>query len=180
MTMHNTKAPNQQSVPAALTLSQAAAQAPDQVLGLLSSGPQGLSSAQAASRLAANGPNVLPSRKVTWVMVLWRQMKSPILLLLVVAAVGNGMVCAHEAREARGKERRPKRTVVPGQIGEPVDRACEACRECTLVVAEDVDRKSFRGQNRRARMGTKVLLEKCRSASRGIRRLPQVKAAELR
>ncbi len=87
MTMHNTKAPNQQSVPAALTLSQAAAQAPDQVLGLLSSGPQGLSSAQAASRLAANGPNVLPSRKVTWVMVLWRQVKSPILLLLVVAAV---------------------------------------------------------------------------------------------
>lgn len=30
---------------------------------------------------------MLPSRKVTWVMVLWRQMKSPILLLLVVAAV---------------------------------------------------------------------------------------------
>ena len=43
MTMHNTKAPNQQSVPAALTLSQADAQAPDQVLGLMSSSPKGLS-----------------------------------------------------------------------------------------------------------------------------------------
>ena len=84
MTMHNTKAPNQQSVGSADPVT-GGAQARTS-LGAPVVRPQGLSSSEAASRLAANGPTCCrPQGDVG--MVLWRQVKSPILLLLVVAAV---------------------------------------------------------------------------------------------
>jgi len=50
--------------------------------------PRGLSSAEAARLLAEHGPNeIRPRRAATRLRVLWRQLRSPLVLLLVFAAV---------------------------------------------------------------------------------------------
>ncbi len=59
----------------------------DEVLGRLSSSVKGLSTVEAEARLAKVGPNALgDERSATRLRVLWNQLKSPLLLLLVFAA----------------------------------------------------------------------------------------------
>jgi Mg2+-importing ATPase len=54
----------------------------------LASGPNGLTTADAIARLARHGPNRIRERRdVTRLDVLWRQLRSPLLLLLVFAAL---------------------------------------------------------------------------------------------
>jgi Mg2+-importing ATPase len=56
----------------------------------LSSGPDGLTTSEAVTRLARYGPNRLRVRRdVTRFDVLWRQLRSPLLLLLVFAAIAS-------------------------------------------------------------------------------------------
>ncbi|MBN9191606.1 magnesium-translocating P-type ATPase [Microbacterium sp.] len=70
----------------ALPLRGAAAQDADEVLRSLGARPAGLSTAEAATRRAAGGPNVLrPHRARPW-RVLGRQLRSPVLILLFVTA----------------------------------------------------------------------------------------------
>ena len=60
---------------------------PAEVMGHLASGPAGLSSAEAARRLAQYGPNELREQgQLSRARVLWNQLRSPLLLLLVFAA----------------------------------------------------------------------------------------------
>ena len=62
------------------------------VARLLSSGPGGLSSADAAARLREHGPNtVREHRPLSRVVVLLNQVRSPLLLLLVFAAAASAM-----------------------------------------------------------------------------------------
>ncbi|NBW72846.1 MAG: hypothetical protein EBR26_00305 [Microbacteriaceae bacterium] len=53
---------------------------------------QGLSSAEAKLRLTKYGPNAVSARSITWYSVLFRQFRSPILLLLIVAAAISGLL----------------------------------------------------------------------------------------
>jgi Mg2+-importing ATPase len=58
-----------------------------EVARLVESGPQGLSSAQAAERLRTFGPNeIREQRPLSRLRVLWSQLRSPLLLLLIFAA----------------------------------------------------------------------------------------------
>jgi Mg2+-importing ATPase len=60
---------------------------PAELLRRGGAGPGGLSSAEAAARLLEHGPNELrESRRTSRVRVLWNQLRSPLLLLLVFAA----------------------------------------------------------------------------------------------
>jgi Mg2+-importing ATPase len=59
---------------------------PDGVFERLGSDPGGLSGAEAANRLHAFGPNALHVRRVTALDVLVRQLRNPLLLLLLAAA----------------------------------------------------------------------------------------------
>ncbi|SDZ42476.1 magnesium-translocating P-type ATPase [Herbiconiux ginsengi] len=73
--------------PAPVAMLRAAAQvSPGEALGLMRSDPTGLTSAEAARRLASIGPNALRTHRVRPWRVLGRQLKSPILLLLFVTA----------------------------------------------------------------------------------------------
>jgi P-type Mg2+ transporter len=76
----------QQDARPPLDLAGAAHQPVDVVLQQLGSTPTGLTSQQAASRLRAVGRNVLASHKVTAFGVLGRQLRNPLLLLLLAAA----------------------------------------------------------------------------------------------
>jgi P-type Mg2+ transporter len=71
------------------TLSLAASAALDVngALDALRSAPHGLTVADAAARLALYGPNVLSVHRVRASAVLWRQVKNPILILLLAAAL---------------------------------------------------------------------------------------------
>lgn len=73
-------------VAGALAVRVAAAQHADAVLAALGSLPEGLSSAEAARRLATAGANVFHSRRASPWRVLERQLRSPILILLFVTA----------------------------------------------------------------------------------------------
>jgi Mg2+-importing ATPase len=73
-----------------MTLFDAASSSPDNVMKSLGCAGEGLSSADAATRLARLGPNVLTTHKVSARSVLWRQVRNPILLLLLAAAVISG------------------------------------------------------------------------------------------
>ena len=72
------------------------------VFEALASGPEGLSGEEAARRLAADGPNSLASHKATAFGVLLRQLRNPLLILLIGAAsvsvvtgdVGGGSIIA--------------------------------------------------------------------------------------
>jgi P-type Mg2+ transporter len=73
-----------------LDLTDAAGLAPEEVLSLLGSAPEGLSSGEAEDRLRQFGPNALRAHKVRAAGVLFRQVRNPILLLLLGAAVVSG------------------------------------------------------------------------------------------
>lgn len=62
-----------------------------EVLGRLGSGERGLTGAEAAARLAAGGPNVIPHHRVTTFDVLVGQLRNPLLGLLLAAAVVSGL-----------------------------------------------------------------------------------------
>ncbi len=74
-----------------LSLADAAGLAPDEVLGRLGSGPDGLSSEEVAERLRRFGPNALGTHRVRATTVLLRQIRNPILLLLLAAALVSGL-----------------------------------------------------------------------------------------
>jgi P-type Mg2+ transporter len=74
------------SEPAALDLAAAARHPVDAVLHELGSTQAGLTSEEAASRLRTLGPNVLASHRVTAIEVLVRQLRNPLLILLLGAA----------------------------------------------------------------------------------------------
>jgi Mg2+-importing ATPase len=71
-------------------LAQAATLSTTEVLTRLSSSLQGLSSTEATRRAALYGPNALFVRQVHPTLVLFRQLRNPILLLLLGAAVVSG------------------------------------------------------------------------------------------
>jgi Mg2+-importing ATPase len=74
-----------------LDLAGAAALAGADVCTRLASGAAGLSAGEAARRLRLYGPNALEVRRVTAFAVLVRQLRSPLLLLLLAAAVVSGV-----------------------------------------------------------------------------------------
>jgi P-type Mg2+ transporter len=76
---------------AGLNLATAAALAPDEVLKRLGSRDSGLSSQEAADRLSHDGPNVVSSHRVSALAILWGQLRNPLLLLLLVAALISGL-----------------------------------------------------------------------------------------
>lgn len=76
---------------AALGVDEAAGLAPSEVLSRLRSRPDGLSSQEALGRLGLVGPNLLGTHKVRATTVLVRQIRNPILVLLLVAALVSGL-----------------------------------------------------------------------------------------
>jgi Mg2+-importing ATPase len=74
-----------------LDLPEAACLSPDQVLGRLSSDADGLSSDAVAERLHQFGPNALSTHQVRALAVLFRQVRNPILILLLGAALVSGL-----------------------------------------------------------------------------------------
>ena len=74
-----------------MDLADAAGLPPGEVLSGLGSGPGGLSSAVAAQRLGQLGPNVLGTHRVRAAAVLFRQIRNPILILLLGAALVSGL-----------------------------------------------------------------------------------------
>ena len=70
-----------------LTLGSAAALSADDVLGRMESTPDGLSPGEATTRLADVGPNALRSHGARPLAVLGRQLRNPLLILLVAAAL---------------------------------------------------------------------------------------------
>jgi P-type Mg2+ transporter len=59
------------------------------VFEALGSSPSGLTAAQAERRLEEHGPNSIGERRVRAAAVLWRQLRNPLLILLVVTAVAS-------------------------------------------------------------------------------------------
>jgi Mg2+-importing ATPase len=74
-----------------LDLPNAAGLSPDEVLSRLRSGPDGLSSNDVAERLRQFGPNALATHRVRVAAVLFRQVRNPILVLLLAAALVSGL-----------------------------------------------------------------------------------------
>ena len=74
-----------------LDLSAAASLPAEEVLDRLASGSGGLSDAEAARRLVEYGPNILGTHQVRLMSVLFRQVRNPILLLLLGAALVSGL-----------------------------------------------------------------------------------------
>ena len=73
-----------------LDITHAAALSTTEVLAHLASSTTGLSSVEAAHRIAIYGSNALLVRRVHPTTVLWRQLRNPILILLLGAAVVSG------------------------------------------------------------------------------------------
>ena len=74
-----------------LEVVEAARLAPEDVLARLGSGRDGLSPQEAAARLHEFGPNALATHRVRAGVVLWRQIRNPILILLLGAALVSGL-----------------------------------------------------------------------------------------
>ena len=74
-----------------LDLTDAAGLSADEVLARLGSGPDGLSSDDVAERLRRFGPNALGTHRVRASAVLFRQIRNPILILLLGAALVSGL-----------------------------------------------------------------------------------------
>ena len=74
-----------------LDLAAPAGLSSDEVLSSLASGPGGLSAAAAAERLRQVGPNALGTHRVRAFAVLLRQIRNPILILLLGAALVSGL-----------------------------------------------------------------------------------------
>ena len=84
-------APALRVAPGGLSLAEAGRLAPDEVLSRLASRRGGLSTGEAAERLSQFGPNSLSTRHVRAAAVLWRQVRNPILILLLGAALVSGL-----------------------------------------------------------------------------------------
>lgn len=69
-----------------LSLQQAASSPVDAVLDRLGASSRGLTEAEAAMRLALQGPNAIRVHRVRFWSLIWSQLKSPLLLLLAVTA----------------------------------------------------------------------------------------------
>jgi Mg2+-importing ATPase len=74
-----------------LSMEEAASLSAGQVLSRLHSSIDGLTSSEAVDRLERFGPNLLTTRTVSAPSVLWRQLRNPILILLLAAAVVSGL-----------------------------------------------------------------------------------------
>src|SRR5665213_180232 len=74
----------------ALELAEAATLAPPEVLSRLASSSEGLSGTEVDHRVREFGANVLAVHRVRASVVLWRQLKNPILILLLGAALVSG------------------------------------------------------------------------------------------
>jgi Mg2+-importing ATPase len=72
--------------PGRLTIEEAAGRTPDEVLAALGSRSDGLTSPEVTSRLASFGPNAVRSHETRPLVLLLRQLRSPLLLLLAVTA----------------------------------------------------------------------------------------------
>jgi Mg2+-importing ATPase len=77
---------------APLSVSAYAAQPAGEVLAALGTSSAGLPAAEAAARLAAYGPNAVRSHRTRALPVLLRQLRSPLLLLLLVTATASFFV----------------------------------------------------------------------------------------
>jgi Mg2+-importing ATPase len=75
----------------ALDLADAAGLSSEEVLARLGTGLNGLSSTNALDRMVQFGPNALATHKVRAAAVLWRQIRNPILILLLGAALVSGL-----------------------------------------------------------------------------------------
>jgi P-type Mg2+ transporter len=75
-----------------LALADAAALPADEVLRRLGTDASGLSPAAAARRLTRYGPNAVTSHRVRFAAVLWHQVRSPLLALLLAAAIASYFV----------------------------------------------------------------------------------------
>jgi len=73
--------------PPQLTIVEAATLSPDAVLARLASSSNGLSAAEVAQRQSEFGPNALGTHQVHAISVLLRQLRNPILILLLLAAL---------------------------------------------------------------------------------------------
>jgi Mg2+-importing ATPase len=74
-----------------LSLAKAASMGVDEVLAQLRCTKEGLTSTEVAQRLARYGPNLLKTKKVRASSVLFRQVRNPILVLLLGAALVSGL-----------------------------------------------------------------------------------------
>ncbi len=72
---------------ASLAVTAAAARSAEEVLAALGSSKQGLTGAEAAARLRAVGPNAVRTHRASALLVLGRQVRSPLLALLAITAV---------------------------------------------------------------------------------------------
>ncbi len=70
---------------------EAAVLSPEEVLARVASTPQGLTSAEAARRLAVGGLNALRTRRVSPLAILASQLRNPLLILLLAAATVSGL-----------------------------------------------------------------------------------------
>jgi P-type Mg2+ transporter len=86
-TLAESRVPSKRTDWRSLTLASAAALSTDDVLGRLESTPDGLSREEAVVRLAEVGPNALRSHGARPFTVLVRQLRNPLLILLVAAAL---------------------------------------------------------------------------------------------
>lgn len=76
-----------------LTITSAAASAADEVTAALDVEPdRGLSRQDATARLGTYGPNAVSSHRAQFWPVLWHQVRSPLLGLLLTAAVASYFV----------------------------------------------------------------------------------------
>jgi Mg2+-importing ATPase len=75
----------------ALELTEAATLAPLEVLSRLASSTEGLSGTEVDQRVREFGANVLAVHRVRASVILWRQLKNPILILLLGAALVSGL-----------------------------------------------------------------------------------------
>ena len=105
------------------SLADVAGLAPDEVLARLGSGPDGLSSDDVAERLRQFGPNALGTHRVRATAVLFRQIRNPILVLLLGAALVSGLTGGGTNARDHRRDRRPQRRSgllqrVPGGDGD--------------------------------------------------------------
>ncbi len=77
--------------PQELDLAAAAALSPDEILSALGSRPEGLTSTEVEERLRRFGSNALAVHRVRATAVLFRQIRNPILILLLGAALVSGL-----------------------------------------------------------------------------------------
>src|SRR5450755_3409583 len=75
-----------------LGVAQAAAMTVTRVLEAVESTPEGLSAAEARDRLRSLGPNAVRSHQARALPLLVRQLRSPLLVLLLITATASGFV----------------------------------------------------------------------------------------